>query len=164
MEFVTPANIQDWVVEGYPIHPAYENLSLVHRSDYLRAYLMHHFGGGYCDLKEPNHSWSHAFERALSDPDVWVTSYGEMTAHAATRIDGPLGFDIAMYHQQLAGTGSMIVRSHTPFTGEWLREVERLMTYFADQMAEFPAVSAVKSWGIRFLGRTCLDAFTNHYN
>ena len=36
-----------------PLHPAYEHLSAVHRSDYLRAYLALHWGGGYCDLKRP---------------------------------------------------------------------------------------------------------------
>ena len=50
---MTPANLQDWVVAGHPLHPAYNDLSLVHRSDYLRAYLLHHHGGGYCDLKRP---------------------------------------------------------------------------------------------------------------
>ena len=31
------------------LHPAYEYLSLVHRSDYLRCELMHAYGGLYCD-------------------------------------------------------------------------------------------------------------------
>ena len=36
------------------------------------------------------------------------------------------------------GNGAFIVRSHTPFTGEWIREVHRRLDYFADQLAEFP--------------------------
>jgi hypothetical protein len=33
-----------------PLHPAYEYLSLVHRSDYLRCELLHQYGGLYCDV------------------------------------------------------------------------------------------------------------------
>ena len=32
------------------VHPAYEYLSLVHRSDYLRCELLHRYGGLYADL------------------------------------------------------------------------------------------------------------------
>ncbi|MEU5467039.1 hypothetical protein [Kocuria salsicia] len=51
MELVTPENLSDWVLPQHPLHRAYENLSLVCRSNYLRASLTHHHGGGYCDLK-----------------------------------------------------------------------------------------------------------------
>ncbi|WP_310529783.1 hypothetical protein, partial [Nocardioides sp.] len=48
---VSPANLSEWLIRAHPPHPAYEHLSLVHRSDYLRCYLLHHHGGAYCDLK-----------------------------------------------------------------------------------------------------------------
>ena len=57
---ITPQNLREWVVDGAPIHPAYRHLSLIHRSDYLRAYFMAHHGGGYADIKTPTHSWSRA--------------------------------------------------------------------------------------------------------
>ena len=34
---VTLANLDHWNVPGHPIHPAYPYLSLVRRSDHLRA-------------------------------------------------------------------------------------------------------------------------------
>lgn len=138
VEVVTPDNLSDWVVEGHPIHQAYEHLSLVHRSDYLHAYLMHHHGGGYSGIKAPRHVWDEAFERAAADPDAWLTGYAELSARSVVRLGGPLGFDVAMHYPRLAGLGAMFVRSNTPLTAEWLREVERRLDYYGPQAAEHP--------------------------
>ena len=138
VELVTRENLDQWLVPGHPLHPAYENLSLVHRSDYLRAYLMHHHGGGYCDLKAPVTSWEAAFARMDADQQAWLSGYPERAAQDVTRLTGALGTDLAWHHHRLVGMGAYLVRSHTPLTAEWLREVERRMGYWADQAAEFP--------------------------
>lgn len=138
VEFVTPATLDRWVVEGHPLHPAYESLSLVHRSDYLRAYLLHHHGGGYADLKAPVSSWAGAFDSAAEDPKAWVTGFREISAASVVRMPGTLGADIALNHRRLVGTCAFFVRSHTPFTAEWLREVERRLDYYAPQAREHP--------------------------
>lgn len=44
VELVTPENLGDWLVDDSPLPRVYEHLSLIHRSDYLRGYLMHHHG------------------------------------------------------------------------------------------------------------------------
>lgn len=44
---VTPENVLQYVPEP---HPAYEFLHLQHRSDYLRACLLHFYGGMYMDM------------------------------------------------------------------------------------------------------------------
>lgn len=138
LQLVTPSNLGDWVVAEHPIHTAYESLSLVHRSDYLRAYLLHHHGGGYVDVKEPKASWIGAFEAMEKNPTTWISGYRELNAKASTRIAGRMGADIAFNFSKLVGTSSILARSHTPFTGEWMREVDRKMDYYADQLAEFP--------------------------
>ncbi|MBO4145801.1 hypothetical protein QWJ06_11405 [Kocuria rhizophila] len=138
VELVTRENLDQWLVPGHPLHPAYENLSLVHRSDYLRAYLMHHHGGGYCDLKAPVTSWEAAFARMVNDPITWMTGFPELNAASMTRLPGALGQDLACRYSQLVGMSGFILRSHTPLTAEWLREVERRLDYYADQAAEFP--------------------------
>lgn len=48
---VAPENLHEWVVDGHPLNTAYAHLSAVHRSDYLRAYLLRHHGGGWSDPK-----------------------------------------------------------------------------------------------------------------
>ena len=47
----TENNIAKWQVTTSPFHPACPFLSETHKDDYPRVYLMHHFGGGYPDLK-----------------------------------------------------------------------------------------------------------------
>lgn len=138
VELVSAETMDSWLVPGHPLHPAYKDLSLVHRSDYLRAYLMHHHGGGYIDLKAPVTSWRAAFDRAEADPSAWVTAYPESSATAAARFPGPMGRDIAVHWTRLVGTGAMIVRSHTPFTGEWLREVEHRLDRLRPELAAHP--------------------------
>lgn len=135
---ITPDSLDDWVEEHHPLHPAYRDLSLVHRSDYLRAYLLHHHGGGYCDLKRPLHAWTGAFARLGSDESSWISGFRELSAGSAVRLPGALGVDIAMHHRRLIGTSAMIAKAHTAFTGEWLREVERRLDYYKPQLTEFP--------------------------
>ncbi|MHA6513100.1 capsular polysaccharide synthesis protein [Tessaracoccus sp. Z1128] len=135
---ITPDTIQEWVVEQHPLHPAYSDLSLVHRSDYLRAYLLHHHGGGYCDVKRPLHAWTEAFARLSSDETAWISGFRELSAGSAVRLPGALGVDVAMHHARLIGTSAMITKSRTAFTGEWLREVERRLDYYGPQLREFP--------------------------
>ena len=138
VEVVTPETLDRWVVAGHPLHPVYEHLSLVHRSDYLRAYLLHHHGGGYCDLKAPLHSWTPAFEAMQADPSIWITGFRELSSAMVSRLPGRLGLDLALHHRSLVGMGAFLVRSHTPLTAEWLAEVERRLDYFEPQAVEYP--------------------------
>lgn len=43
---ITPQNLAEYVTDP---HPAYQYLHLAHRADYLRCYLLHHYGGIYLD-------------------------------------------------------------------------------------------------------------------
>ena len=79
---VTPDNLGEWLVDDSPLHPAYEDLSLIHRSDYLRGYLMHHHGGGYIDIKQPLGSW---VARAFSSR-AWSSRLTTMSSSWRSRI------------------------------------------------------------------------------
>ena len=72
LQVVTDENIGSFNVSTDPIHPAIfaGQLSMNHRVDYLRAYMMHHHGGGYHDVKPPGRSWSTVFD-VYEDPHVW---------------------------------------------------------------------------------------------
>lgn len=71
VKLITPQNLNEYILNDYPLHPAFENLSLVHKSDYLRCYFMHHYGGGYADIKRQDHSWSASF-REFNSSAAWV--------------------------------------------------------------------------------------------
>lgn len=51
VKVINPAVTPYFSVPEEPIHKAFEFLSLIHKSDYLRCYLLYHYGGGYTDVK-----------------------------------------------------------------------------------------------------------------
>lgn len=135
---VTPANLNEWLVPDHPLHPAYENLSLVHRSDYLRGYLLHHHGGGYVDVKVPNSSWVASFETMEADRECWVTSYPTTDANWIGKLPGRMGRHLLLRHRLLFGKGALLMRSHTPLTGEWLAQMNSVLTARAEALAQNP--------------------------
>ncbi|GGI46686.1 glycosyltransferase family 32 protein [Agromyces flavus] len=135
VELITPERLPSFVVSTHPLHRAYDDLSLVHRSDYLRAYFLHHFGGGYSDLKQLRGPWRSALDR-MRTSDAWLI--GPPLTHPAWAGEGPgrLGAHLRRYYRRIASESTLIAKSHTPLTGEWLREVERRLDYQAPALAE----------------------------
>lgn len=135
---VGPENVEEWLVEGHPLPSAYENLSLVHRSDYLRAYLLHHHGGGYADVKRYHAGWGASFDAMDADPTIWAMGYPEVSARMAAQVPGRLGRHVRLHFSRLIGNGSYLVRPGTPLTAEWLAEAERRVESYEGLLAETP--------------------------
>ncbi|WP_370643421.1 capsular polysaccharide synthesis protein [Micrococcus sp. ACRRV] len=135
---VTSENLPEWLVPDHPLHPAYEFLSLTHRSDYLRAYVLHHHGGGYSDIKAPRGSWREAFTELRSRSNAWMVGYPEDSPLRLPALGGNLELDLRRRFRHLVGSGAMIMRPRTPITGEWLAEVERRLDYFLPLLKRTP--------------------------
>ncbi|MDO4919089.1 hypothetical protein [Kocuria sp.] len=136
---VTPETLDRWLVPGHPLHPAYEHLSLVHRSDYLRAYFMTHHGGGYADIKIPTRPWTGAFDALQHHPDTWLLGYPERSSRSCGGDDYTrLGRDIHRHYGSLVGFGGFIMRGRTPFGYEWMQELDRRLDYFQEELAQHP--------------------------
>ncbi|WP_144786273.1 glycosyltransferase family 32 protein [Micrococcus luteus] len=138
MELVTPDDLPRWILPEHPLHPGYELLSLTHRSDYLRAYLLHHHGGGYTDVKQPTASWGPVFNVLAAREDLWMAGYPEDSTGRVPRLGGSLERDLRLRFSDLVGTGAFVARPATPLTAEWLREVERRLDYFMDLLEVAP--------------------------
>ncbi|WP_322920238.1 glycosyltransferase family 32 protein [Nocardioides renjunii] len=138
VELVTPATLPRWIVSGHPLPEAYEHLSLIHRSDYLRGYLMHHHGGAYVDVKEPLGSWRPSWERMSADPEAWVTSYRASHANWIGKLRGRLGLDILVHYRLMFGKGGFMMRSHTPLTAAWLAQMDAVLTSKQEALARHP--------------------------
>lgn len=132
---ITPANLQDYIVKGFPLHPAYELLSLVHRSDYLRCYFMHHYGGGYADIKTFHHSWQNALKKLNKKTDKWGTGYPEVGGVAP--LGGKLYEDMVFYLPLLIGNGAYIMKPYTAFTAEWYVELHKRMDDYLPKLAAY---------------------------
>lgn len=125
---ITPANLSSYILPHAPLHPAYPYLSAVHKSDYLRCYLMHFYGGGYSDIKAPFRSWKKAFRdleinpTALANVNIVPTLYQR---------EG-----VAIYMIQVSG---FIFRPQTEFTHKWYAEVNRLLDMKLEALRAHPA-------------------------
>lgn len=135
---VTPENLAQFVIHSAPLHPAYEHLSLVHRSDYLRCYLLHHHGGGYADIKTFRRPWASFFDQLDANPAAWLLGYREIASDMTARLKGRLGNDIRRHYRLMVGNGAYIARPGSPFTTEWYAELHRLLDGFEDELARHP--------------------------
>jgi len=135
---IGPENLSEFIEPGSPLHPMYDHLSLNHRSDYLRAYLMHHRGGGYADIKDYQHSWRAAFETIEGSNSIWVVGYPELGPDYVGSQDAKVRRDLQRRFSAIVGCGAFICRPGTPFTAEWLREVHRRLDYHSLELADHP--------------------------
>lgn len=138
VKLITPQNLKDYILPDYPLHPAYDNLSLVHKSDYLRCYFMHFYGGGYSDIKTNENKWEQAFDSMISDPEKWLLGYTELTPFGMGKDQGIIDYDLQYYYKSCVGTGGFICRSNTKFTAEWYIELNKRMDGFAEELQKFP--------------------------
>ena len=136
VELVTPENLHEYVVPEHPVHPAYKHLSYVHRSDYLRGYLMHHYGGAYVDLKPMIGSWSEVLDKLNSDDNIWVSGAPEIGYWNVAKPSGTLGTDLVINYSNIAAQSAMACKPYSPLTYEWMAEVDRRMDYFSSLLYE----------------------------
>lgn len=141
VKLITPIELPEYIKKDDPLPEAYQYLSFVHRSDYLRSYFMYHYGGGYADIKTYYKSWLPAFEK-LDNSDAFVIGYPEVGFNGAASqyiYHNFLKKDVFTYWRILIGNGSYICRPHTKFTAEWHAEAKRRLVELADVLREHPA-------------------------
>tara|TARA_Y100000004_G_C8948502_1_gene427378 strand:+ start:1822 stop:2559 length:738 start_codon:yes stop_codon:yes gene_type:complete len=73
---ITPENLSEWIVEDFD-HEIYNNLSLYHKADYLKAYFAYFHASGYSDIKNCNYEWEPYFEQLESAEGIEVIGYAE---------------------------------------------------------------------------------------
>lgn len=154
---VTPDNLEEWIVPGRPLHPAYEHLSVTHRADYLRAYLMHHHGGGYADIKRQASSWLPAVEKVLRSRWLMGAGYAEIRGGAPrlhlNEVDGryrlvtlPVPRVVARIATEamraafplMIGNGGFFLKPRTAYTSCWIAEVERRLDVLLPALRRHP--------------------------
>lgn len=128
---VTKKELPQYILEREPLHPAYEYLSETHKSDYLRSYFMHFYGGGYSDIKCTTGSWLPAFEE-LEKNELWMVGYKEVKGGVAYSPHDNLW-------NQLVGNGCFIFKPQTPLTKEWYTEMIHTLDENLEKLREFPS-------------------------
>lgn len=138
---ITPESLSSYILDDYPLHPAYQYLSLVHRSDYLRCYFMHHYGGGYSDIKAARHSWARSFDRFENDADSWILGYPEIGEHGVAPVKGSCGSDLRKNWYFLLGNCAYICSAYSPFTTSWYDEVHKRLDNIINEVQYCPGNS-----------------------
>lgn len=132
VELYTTDTIPYLELPGTPFHAAYAYLSAVHRADFLRTYCMHHYGGGYSDLKVPTGSWKTAFDVLDQDPETWIVGYPE--------IEGGVGYaPCADKWRSFVGNCAYVCRAGSPLTQTWYDAMIQLLDTKLGQLAVNPA-------------------------
>lgn len=140
---INKENINKYILKDYPLHKGFKYLSSIHKADYLRCYLMHHYGGGYSDLKKAKSSWGSSYEKLENNKNIW-----------AVGLRGPNNFGIAYpieynnsqreelkkNHKNLIGVCYFIYKPRTKITQEWYDNLNKRMDYYYEDLKKHPAI------------------------
>jgi hypothetical protein len=140
---VTASELPQWILPHAPLHEAYAYLSAVHRADYLRSYFMHHYGGGYADVKPARGSWKPAFAHIETQPDCWVVGYPELSPDSVANVpDRKLYEELRRCYTRLPGNGAYVCRPNTALTAAWTARVHTILDEKAERLRAYPAPHA----------------------
>jgi hypothetical protein len=139
INLITPENLNEFIKQDYPLHESFQYLSLTHKSDYLRCYFMHHYGGGYSDIKEITKSWDQAFDDLFEDNNFYINGYPEISPTAVANVQGPLYLELQKNYKKLIGCGSFICKPNTPFTNDWMIQLNKTLDMYLHVLKHHPA-------------------------
>jgi hypothetical protein len=144
---ITQNNLKEWIKENYPLHPAYNYLSSVHKADYLRCYFMYHYGGGYTDIKFQTGSWTESFNKLNNSPTSIAIGYKEINGGVAQVHDQKLYEEMRKVYYKLIGNCAYIFRRNTFFTKEWYNQTHKKLDEKFEELKKNPAKSHRDSKG-----------------
>jgi hypothetical protein len=133
---ITQENFPKLIRDGDSIHEGFNYLSANHKSDYVRAYMLHHYGGGYHDVKFRKLSWEKMWKK-FGDEKVWIISRREK--HPKW-VGHPPGQKHIRKHFRKLGTMSwVILRDHTPYSQELYDSVHVTLDKHLEELKKHPA-------------------------
>ncbi|MBM3349911.1 MAG: hypothetical protein FJY58_09500 [Betaproteobacteria bacterium] len=148
-----------WEIPEAPFHPALKYLSECHRSDYLRVYLMHYYGGGYTDIKFTYKSWKGAF-KTLKQSDAYVLGYKPKKIGMSEKYQDPVFLKEIEEKYLPFGIGhvAFIFKRQTPLTLHILNRLHKHLDEYQGQLMANPSRTQ-KDW----LGKILDDGSTSKY-
>lgn len=138
VKLITNNNLDKYIIKGHSIHPAYKYLSETCKGDYLKAYFMHFYGGGYTDIKHTDSNWNLWFDN-LNNSNKWINGY----KHGA-------GCTLGKNNQRTLsisrigclfqiGTTLHICKPNTPITSEWFLRLHQILDNKLDLLIKNPS-------------------------
>lgn len=135
-------NYKSFEVKSSPMHPGFEYLSGNHKSDYLRAYMLYHYGGGYHDIKYRELSWDKEWDKFVN-PNVWIIGRRELKPDC---IGFPPGEEwIQQEYKKLITMSWVISRPKTKYLDDLLNEINVRLDSNLDNLLTNPAFQSRQS-------------------
>ena len=137
---VTPETLDFYIKKaGVKLHEGFKYLSAIDKSDYLRCYFMHFFGGGYIDIKPAGLGWVDAFDKLYHNSD----SIYCVSQHIRGR--GCAGWQTSFVKNisdKMMAMQAFICKYNTPFTKDWYNSLQRKMDEKLEDLKKNPATHA----------------------
>lgn len=137
---ITQKNLHLFVKKNYPLHKGFNFLSDIHKFDYLRCYLMKHYGGGYSDIKATSGSSKEQFniirnnKKILpigNDVDGGIAYPEENSKKNNKKLDNN--------YDKLIGIQLFIMRPNTELTNQWYIKLHQRMDNYYPLLKKYPA-------------------------
>lgn len=159
--FLDKNTVHNYILPQYPLHEGYKYLSEIQQGDYLKCYFMHHYGGGYSDIKKTLGSWVPFFDKLYNNNDIYCIGYGEKNEYGVAILENctlhPIKSKYCKEHsindfgdkwdsteikqnwQSLIGNGAFICKKNTPFTLDWWNAVNEKLDGYLPKLKENPS-------------------------
>jgi hypothetical protein len=144
-------NLHTFILEDHPLHEGFQYLSDVHKADYLRTYFMHHYGGGYTDIKPCSWDWNPYFDQLNNDSNAFgigaPEDEGELSVTPKQR---PW---LGQHWDKLMTNDLYIFKANTQFTQKWYNKLLEIMDQKLQLLKQHPAKNS----------REAADTFITEY-
>lgn len=136
VKLITNDNLSQFILTDHPLHPGFESLSDVHKADYLRTYAMHHYGGGYSDIKPCSWNWNPYFDDLESSDCFGIGAPEDEGELSVTPRQRPW---LGKYWDKLMTNDLYIFKPQTEFTSRWYSKLLEIMDEKLDALLRCPA-------------------------
>lgn len=134
---ITPQNISKFLLPEYPLPESLTYASIVHRSDFIRAYLMHFYGGGWHDIKATLVSFADCWE-LFKDENIYLIGRPESFKGAA-KVSNENGIYMPDVAADLVSVPAWIARGNTALSKTIYQNLQALFLKNADLLKKGPA-------------------------
>jgi hypothetical protein len=108
---------------------------------------MHHYGGGWADIKHTSADWRPYFAK-LRSSDALALGYQEIP-DGIPHIKGPLGDELRENHKENIGLCAFILKRYSVITHEWAQTLNSKLDSLLNPLRENPATTPQDQLGLK---------------
>jgi hypothetical protein len=133
---ITKENYKFFEIPDFPYNKSLEYLSGNHKSDYLRAYILHHYGGGYHDIKWREKSWENEWDK-FKDENIWIIGRRELKSDNIGYGEGQEW--VTQKYESLVTMSWVIMRKNNEYIKTVLNKINNILDSKYELLKKNPA-------------------------